>query len=277
VSLIQSATVVDGIAGAYRTASAAWLARLVPVARQTFMVLAGIEVALSGIVYGLRRQALDEAAAKFIIKLGILAGLLGAVTNSTVWLQPVLDGFAAAGETAIGANGTVNPSDVIDIGVAMAGRLLTALDAVGVLAHPATAVFAAVSALIVVIAYVLVAAQLVLALVESYVVLAAGVVFLGFAACRATAGIADGFLTHVVRLGVRIFLLYLIVSLGSELSRGWVEAISTEQLFGSGSPIGQVLGGAVIFALLAMRIPDELSSRIARHQSIGLARALGSL
>jgi P-type conjugative transfer protein TrbL len=270
-------TAIDGLSDAYRTASHAWLARLVPVAERTFTVLAGVEIALSGAIYGLRRHALDDIAARFILKFALLAGMLGVISNSAMWLQPLLVGFAAAGETAIGANGTVNPSDVIDIGVAMAGRLLTALDAVGVLAHPATAVFAAVSALIVVIAYVLVAAQLVLALVESYVVLAAGVVFLGFAACRATAGIADGFLTHVVRLGVRIFLLYLIVSLGGELSRGWVEAISTEQLFGAGSPIGQVLGGAVIFALLAMRIPDELSSLIARHQSIGLARALGSL
>jgi P-type conjugative transfer protein TrbL len=277
MTILQSAPLLDGLTDAYRTASHAWLARLVPVARGTFGVLAGIEVGLSGIVYGLRKHALDDIASRFILKFAILAGLLGVVTNSTVWLQPVVDGFAAAGERAIGATGTVNPSDVVDIGVAIAGRLLTALDAVGVLAHPATAVFAAVSALIVVVAYVLVAAQLVLALIESYVVLTAGVVFLGFAACRATAGIADGFLTHVVRLGVRIFLLYLVVSLGSELSRGWAATISADQLFGPASPIGQVLAGAIIFALLAIRIPEELANRIASHQSIGLARALGSL
>jgi type IV secretion system protein TrbL len=266
-------TAIDGLSDAYRVASHAWLARLTPVARSTFVVLAGIEVAVSGAIYGLRRQRLDDVAGRFVLKFALLAFLLGVVTNSAVWLPPIIAGFAAAGETAIGAQGTVNPSDVVDIGVAIAGKLLGALDTVGVLAHPATAVFAAISALIVVIAYVLVAAQLVLALVESYVVLTAGVVFLGFAASRATAGIADGFLTHVVRLGVRIFLLYLIVSLGSEVSRGWVDAITAEQLFGAGSPIGQVVGGAVIFALLAMRIPDELSGMIARHQSLGLARA----
>jgi type IV secretion system protein TrbL len=275
--VIQAGTIIDTLGDAYRTASHAWLARLVPVARGTFTVLAGIEVAISGCIYGLRRAALDDVAARFVLKFAILAGTLGVVTNSTMWLQPIIDGFAAAGERAVGASGTVNPSDVVDIGVAIAGRLLTALDAVGVLAHPATAVFAAVSALIVVVAYVLVAAQLVLALIESYVVLTAGVVFLGFAACRATAGIAEGFLTHVVRLGVRIFLLYLVVSLGSELSRGWVVAISADQLFGPASPIGQVLAGAIIFALLAIRIPEELANRIASHQSIGLARALGSL
>jgi type IV secretion system protein TrbL len=277
LTVLQGATVLDNLTDAYRVASHAWLARLVPVARGTFTVLAGIEVAVSGIIYGFRRQALDDVAARFVLKFALLAFLLAVVTNVTAWLPPIVGGFAAAGETAIGATGTVNPSDIVDIGVAIAGRLLTALDVVGVLAHPATAVFAAISALIVIVAYVLVAAQLVLALVESYVVLTAGVVFLGFAACRATAGIADGFLTHVVRLGVRIFLLYLIVSLGSELSRGWVATISADQLFGPASPIGQVLAGAIIFALLAVRIPDELSNRIASRQSFGLARALASL
>jgi P-type conjugative transfer protein TrbL len=275
--MMQAGPLIDSLADAYRVASHAWLARLVPVARSTFVVLAGIEVALSGIIYGLRRHALDDIAARFILRFALLAFLLAVVTNMSLWLPPVIGGFAAAGEAAIGASGTVNPSDVIDIGVAIAGRLLAALDTVGVLAHPATAVFAAVSALIVVVAYVLVAAQLVLALVESYVVLTAGVVFLGFAACRATAGIAEGFLTHVVRLGVRIFLLYLIVSLGSELSRGWIATITADQLFAPASPIGQVLGGAIIFALLAVRIPDELSNRIASHQSFGLAHALRSL
>jgi P-type conjugative transfer protein TrbL len=275
--VFQSATVLDSLSAAYRTASHAWLARLVPVARSTFSVLAGIEVCLSGLIYGLRRQSLDDIAARFILRFALLAFLLAVVTSPTYWLSPLIAGFAAAGETAIGAAGTVNPSDIVDIGVSLAGRLLGALDTVGVLTHPTMALFAAASALIIVVAYVLVAAQLVLALVESYVVLTAGVVFLGFAACRATAGIAEGFLTHVVRLGVRIFLLYLIVSLGSELSRGWIATLTADHLFEPASPIGQVLGGAIIFALLAIRIPDELSNRIAAHQSFGLARALRSL
>jgi P-type conjugative transfer protein TrbL len=273
----QSAAVLDSLTVAYRTASHAWLARLVPVARGTFTVLAGIEVAISGLIYGMRRQAMDDVAARCVLKFALLAFLLAVVTNMSAWLPPLIGGFAAAGEAAVGATGTVNPSDIVDIGVALAGRLLGALDTVGVLTHPTMALFAAASALIVVVAYVLVAAQLVLALVESYVVLTAGVVFLGFAASRATAGIAEAFLTHVVRLGVRIFLLYLIVSLGTELSRGWIATITADQLFEPASPIGQVLGGAIIFALLAIRIPDELSTRIAAHQSFGLARALRSL
>ena len=232
----QTAPLLDGFADAYRTASHAWLARLVPVARGTFTVLAGIEVALSGIIYGFRRHALDDVAARFVLKFGLLAVLLAVVTNVTAWLPPIIGGFAAAGRRPSGRPVRSIRRTSSTLASPSPGGCWRRSTLFGVLAHPATAVFAAISALIVIVAYVLVAAQLVLALVESYVVLTAGVVFLGFAACRATAGIADGFLTHVVRLGVRIFLLYLIVSLGSELSRGWIATISADQLLVPASP-----------------------------------------
>jgi P-type conjugative transfer protein TrbL len=269
--------ILDGIGNAFLSASHVWLARLVPVAQRTFAILAGIEVAISALIYGLRREALDDVAARFILKFMLLAVLLSLITSFAFWMPPFVTGFAAAGEQAIGAAGTVNPSDIIDIGVALAGKLLSALDVVGVLTNPAMAIVAALSACLVLFSYVYVAAQLVLVLVESYVVLSGGVVFLGFAAFRGTAGIAEGFLTYAVHVGVKIFLLYLMVSLGSELSRGWIDLIHAEALFGPGSPLGQVVGGAVIFALLATRIPDAGSSWIARHQRFSLSTALGGL
>ena len=269
--------VLDGIGSAYAAASHVWLARLVPVAQRTFAILAGIEVAISALLYGFRRSALDEVAARFVLKFMLLAVLLSLITSFAFWMPPFVAGFAAAGERAIGAPGTVNPSDVIDIGVALSGKLLSSLDVVGVLSNPAMAIVAGLSACLVLFAYVTVAAQLVLVLVESYVVLSGGVVFLGFAAFRGTAGIAQGFLSYAVHVGVKIFLLYLMVSLGSELSRGWIDLIRADQLFGPGSPLGQVVGGALIFAMLSTRVPEVGSSWIARRQDFSLAAALKGL
>jgi len=67
---------LDAITDAYRSASGAWLSRLMPIARRTFITLAGIEIALSGLLYGLRRHALDDIAARFVLKFALLAALL---------------------------------------------------------------------------------------------------------------------------------------------------------------------------------------------------------
>ena len=272
------APVMGAIAGGYRLASAGWLARLLPVAQRTFVVLAGIEVAISGAVYGFRRDSLDDVAGRFVLKIGFLAFLFGLISSFSLWLPPIVSGFAAAGERAIGATGTVDPSDVLDIGVSMAGLLLHALDGLGVLQHPTTAMFGALSALVVLGAYIVITSQLLITLVESYVVLTGGVVFLGLAGWRATAGYAEGFLNYAVFVGARIFLLYLVVGVGVDLSLQWLITLRENAAIDlSGTLLWQVVGGAVVFAILAVSIPHSVAARVTAHPSFGIAAALRSL
>ena len=269
--------VLDGIATQYRDASRLWRPRLVPVAQRLFMLLAGIEFAVSGAIWMLRRDSLDDIAAKFLLKFTLVAFLLALITSFTVWIPPIVNGFAAAGETAIGASGTISPSGVIDIGRETSLSILQTLDVGVMLQDPAMAVYGALSALLVGLCYIAIAAQLVLALVESYVVLGGGVLFLGFASFRGTAGFAENLIAYTFGVGVKIFLLYLIVGLGSEIARGWIPLIRSSDFFGPASPLFQIVGGAVIFAVLAIRVPNSVASRLSGSSSFGIARALRAL
>jgi type IV secretion system protein TrbL len=267
--------VLDGIANSYQVASQDWLARLTPIAQKTFVVLAAIEFAISGVIYGLRRDSLDDIAGRFILKFCLISGLLAVVTSYSYWVPPIVSGFATAGEQAIGQNGIVGPSEVVDVGASLAGNMLLSFEAGGILMHPVSTLVGGLEALIVVVAYVLIAAALIMALVESYIVVTAGVVFLGFAACRTTAGLGEGLLTSVVVLGVKIFFLYLLVAVGMTLSRAWVAqalAVSTGQL-GLGA-LSQVFGGSLVFCLLVLRLPDRAAERIGGDVSVGIAAAL---
>src|SRR5438552_12512591 len=117
--LAQSPTqrpVLDGIASQYRDASRLWRPRLLPIAQQLFMVLASLEFAVSGAIWALRRDSLDDIAAKFLLKFTLVAFLLALITSFTTWIPPIVNGFAAAGERAIGSSVTVSPSGIIDIG-----------------------------------------------------------------------------------------------------------------------------------------------------------------
>src|SRR5258708_29421068 len=78
--------VLDGIAAQYRNASRLWRPRLLPVAQQLFMVLAGIEFAVSGALWALRRDSLDDIAAKFLLKFTLVAFLLALITVFTFWI-----------------------------------------------------------------------------------------------------------------------------------------------------------------------------------------------
>lgn len=266
--------VLDGIANQYRDASRVWRPRLVPIAQQLFMLLAAIEFVISGAIWALRRDSLDDIAAKFLLKFTLIAFLLALITGFTYWIPPIVNGFAAAGERAIGSAGTISPSGIIDIGRETSLTMLQTMDVGVMLRDPAMAVYGALAALFVGLCYVAIAAQLVLVLVESYVILGGGVLFLGFAAFRGTAAFAENLVGYMFGVGIKIFLLYLIVGLGSEIARSWIPVIRSSEFFGSASPLLQVVGGALIFAVIAIRVPNSVASRLAGNSSFGIANAL---
>jgi P-type conjugative transfer protein TrbL len=270
----QNPPVLDGIANQYRDAARVWRPRLIPIAQQLFMLLASIEFAVSGMVWALRRDRLDDIAAKFLLKFTLVAFLLALITSFTFWIPPIVNGFAAAGERAIGAGGTISPSGIMDIGRESSLTILNALDIGVMLSNPAMAIYGALAALLVALAYTAIAAQLVLVLVESYVVLGGGVLFLGFAAFRGTAVFAENLIAYTFGIGIKIFLLYLIVGLGSQIARGWIPLIQSSSFFGPASPLLQVVGGSIIFAVLAIRVPNAVAARLSGSSSFGIANAL---
>ena len=271
------APVLDGIRQTYQTAATGWLPRLIPIAQRLFVLLAGIEFALSGAVWALRRENLDDIAGKFLLKFTLVAFLLTLITGFQYWLPPIVNGFAAAGEQAIGSTSTVSPSDIIDIGRENAMLVLQSLRASAILQDPAMAIYAALSAMVLALSFMAVAAQLTLVMIESYIVLGAGVLFLGFAAFRGTASFAENVIAYALHVGVKIFFLYLIVGIGTQLARSWPALIQTSNFFGPASPLFEVVGGALIFAVLSIAVPTTVAGRLATRPSIGIAHALRSL
>jgi len=211
----QGPPVLDAIRDSYHNAARAWLPRLVPVAQRLFVLLAGIEFAVSGAVWALRRESLDDVAAKFLLKFTLVAFLLALISSFQYWIPPIVNGFAAAGERAIGQSATVSPSDIIDIGRENAMTVLSTLRIGVILQDPAMAIYAALSAFLLALCFMVVAAQLTLVIIESYIVLGGGVLFLGFAAFRGTASFAENLIAYAFHVGIKIFFLSLVVGIGT--------------------------------------------------------------
>lgn len=273
----QDAPVLDALRDTYRNAARGWLARLVPIAQRLFVLLAGIEFAVSGAVWALRRDSLDDMAAKFLLKFTLVAFLLALITSFQYWIPPIINGFAAAGERAIGQSATVSPSDIIDIGRENAMVVLRTLRFGVILQDPAMAIFAALCAFVLALCFMVVAAQLTLVMIESYIVLGGGVLFLGFSAFRGTASFAENLIAYAFHIGIKIFFLYLVVGIGTEIARSWPALIRSSELFGSASPFFQVVGGALIFAILTISVPNIVAARLAGRSSIGITHALRAL
>jgi hypothetical protein len=88
--------------------------------------------------------------------------------------------------------------------------------------NPGTSLALAFAALLIVISYTLITINFIVTLVESYLVVSVGFIFLGFGGSRWTAPYTERYIGLAVSIGIKIVLLYCLISAGFDLSLGWL-------------------------------------------------------
>jgi hypothetical protein len=80
------------------------------------------------------------------------------------------------------------------------------------------AIVQSVAAFIILLTFVVTAAMLLRTLVESYLVVAGGVILLGLGANRFTGPGAEGYFGYVIRVGFRLLFFYLVLAVGAQMA-----------------------------------------------------------
>lgn len=271
---VLSAQVLDNTQTAYRNTVSTWLGPISAIARRLFVVLAAIEVAVSGTLYTLRRDSLDEMASKFLLKFIVLSLVLMLITSAGYWLKPIVNGFALAGQVGGGGVSNLGPSGIVDMGLRIAWGMIDTTGLPVSFASLETAFYALTSRLVITFSFVAVAVMVILTWVEAYVALAGGVLFLGFGGMRATAQFAENYLAFLFYIGARLFVLYLLLGVGITIMQSQITNMPPAM---TPPQMGELLAMSVIFAAITLRVPTSIASRVAGSGSFGIAQALRSL
>lgn len=260
--------ILDGIAHTFELAADTWLQELLPIALSLFFTLAVIQIAWSATWWTLvRRQGGEEILVLLLRQVFAVAVLFTIIDSSPFIVTWIIASFEKAGIVAGGVD-TINPSSIATGGFLLALSLLDGLTGVGVL-NPITAPMILFTCLVLVVTYAWMAGVLLVALVESYVVLGGGYIMLGFAGARFTAGLADAFLAYTVRVGVKLFTIYLLLGAAGSLSAQWANLLNSVELTSPG-PLFEVVGGALMLALVVTRVPTLASQMLGSFQGFGL-------
>lgn len=260
----QTAGILDNIAQSYKTAATGWTGTLLGYANRLFMLLAIIELAWSFAVWALEKneyQSFIAAVAKKIMWVGIFYALL---LNGPTWIPAIIDSFVDAGSAASGSGG-LSPSEVFTTGLDNAATMLDGIKNLSLLDDFASIVIAGLSAIVIVLAFAVIAGQLLVALVESYIAISAGLLFLGFGGSRWTTDFVQKFIGYAVATGVKLFMLLLIIGIGNAQAVGWKTMLATIGTPGAAvfNIILTVLGGSILLAFMAIQIPAMAASMLA--------------
>src|ERR1700720_4008282 len=180
----QGPTSVNGpssILDEYKGLQNGWITKLLGAAQRLFFLLAGIEVAWSFTLLAIEKadfQALTAAIVRKIMWIGIFYAILlyGVTPGGGGWIPAIMDSFHILGQNA-SAVGPLGPSAIVGFGVNMCVDLLYSLKGADFLTSFASSLALVFCAVIIFVAYLAIAIQFVVAMVESYLVIGAGAIF----------------------------------------------------------------------------------------------------
>jgi type IV secretion system protein TrbL len=252
----------------YKGLQNGWITKLLGAAQRLFFLLAGIEVAWSFTLLAIEKadfQALTATIVRKIMWIGIFYAILlyGVTPGGGGWIPAIMDSFHILfhilGQNASSV-GPLGPSAIVGFGVNMSVDLLYSLKGADFLTSFASSMALVFCAVVIFIAYLAIAIQFVVAMVESYLVIGAGVIFLGFGGSRWTAAYVERYIAYAVSVGMKILVLYLLVGAGMTVSQGWILVAQNAATSTDPARTGFDLAAAAVMFLCVCWMSPKISS-----------------
>ena len=260
----------------YRAVRGTWLTVAAGYANRLFGLLALIEFAWTGAMLVLERTDLQGWTAALIRKMMFIGAFFALLNFGADWIPRIIESFQIVGQSASGLP-SLAPTDVLVRGLNIAGNLLSGAANSGWMGSFGTALALVFAALLAFLAFLGLTVQLVVTLVESYLVVGAGFIFLGFGGSRWTAPYVERFIAFAVSTGVKVMVLYLLLGAGMALTNTW-EAAATA-VPGSPSPAVDALdiaASAVILLMICWNVPKLAASILGGSPSFTGGDAVGT-
>ena len=299
---------LDEIPQVFAWAAGQWIDPITRVAKALFFILASIEIVWAGIIWVLSREQTGSIMSTLFRKMFILMFFYWVLLNGFPLMINMINNFFVHTAADVGglAFKNLSPAGVAMVGVNAFTATMGA--SFGLDLKLFIAMFFIM--LIVLLAFFMMAAQLIIAIIEAYIMLSAGLLFLGFAGSNFTKTYAEKYLGLAFGTGVKLFFTYLIVGLGYAITSGWVSdfkamAEASSQSHSALNTVGRfvvnngilgyffktdgglnenmmMLGGVVmlcvslILAYLSMTIPKRAESLMSGGPNMGLGETIGA-
>jgi type IV secretion system protein TrbL len=244
------ATSLDTVLDAFQASAGTFASKLAGLGMRLLLILAGIELVLILVEHAIKGSSLDEVVATVVRFVLITGFFIAFLNNNQTWAQAIIDSFRDAGFQASGVQGT-GPSQLFNAGWNVATAIFKAGTNNGISINGiVVSLTYVVLAIVEIIVFSVMAAHFCMALIESYLAIGAGTLLLGFGGSRLTSGIAIGYIRYVVSVGVRLFVVELVIGIMINIAPTLVTSL--DQTIGSAFDI---LGVSILLFVLSAEVP----------------------
>jgi type IV secretion system protein TrbL len=281
-SISDAAVFLDHVASAFQSGTMKWQATITLYAESLFWKLVMIDFTWTTIVWVKDRKEIGELLMGYVGKILTIGFFWMALEMGSTWVPAIIGSFVQIGkDTAFGADSTATVGTLDSIlfaGFDYCKAMISALMAETHWYNPIDRLCMLVSliptATIVSLGFALIAGQVLVALIESYIAISAGIILLGFGGSRWTSDIASSYLKFAVGTGVKLMLCYLIVGLGFNV---FVSAIPSKIVSGEFLQyMFTIIPMTLIYVYLVFNIPGLASSMMSGSPNMSLGGMAGA-
>lgn len=254
---------MNGLLDLIQHSAGQWEGRLKGFAIRLFWLLAVIQLIWTFFPLVFKQADFGEIVGellRFILVIGFFYALL---LNASEWAELIVKSFRQAGAAAINQGSEMRPGDIFGVAVELANTI-SDVDTW----NPVTAFVVGLAGVIVLICFTFIAAFMGLTIIESYVVINASVLFMGFGASQWTRDFAIVILRYAVAVGAKLFVLTLLVGLIIDSAKLWQAAYNHNN-----ASMLTMVGLAFVCAYLSKTIPELIGGLISGTSSGGGAVA----
>ncbi len=286
----QTTHILTSIQNDFIGSMGGWLSHATAAAQDLFTYLAVFELMWVGIQWALKRPEPHELIGSLAVKIAFFALFyFGVIGMAPHWIPLLLHMFQRAGLVVTGMSGTsanaLTPADPS----AIFGESWTAIQQLGAavtgqlsLMHPIDdtimGLSAVASAIIFVLAYALLAFEALIINIEASVILGAGVFMLAFAGSNWTTTFSEKYLSYVFSIGVKYFVLTVILALGADLPteiQHVFHAMNAQGGYGWITPI-EASFMTLVYGVVGLSAPGIAGSMLSGSPSLSTGSFMGA-
>jgi P-type conjugative transfer protein TrbL len=243
---------LDNLLAKYKSAGQRWEAAIYTAAVHLFWILAGISLFWTGAWMAIKQADLVEIVAelcRFIMVTGLFFWLL---LNGTSFAAMIIASLRQLGGEATGTNGFLEPGAILTVGFKIFQQTVSHIN----LLEMQASMVPFVMAVVILIVLTLVTVNVVLLLVAAWIVVYAGLIFLGFGGCRWTSDMAVAYYRTILGIGVMLLTMELLIGIGTTFVQDLVDSI------GQGlnpATMAVIMAASVILLVMSHRLPPMVA------------------
>jgi type IV secretion system protein TrbL len=191
--------VVDTLLNKYKSAGETWASSIQSASTNLFWLLATISLGWTCISMAVKQSDLVEIVAelcRFIMVTGLFFWLL---TNGPTFANDIIHSLWQVGGQASGSGNAIYPMALINLGMQV---FVQEIGQINILMPAATGIPGALAVIILIVCG-LIACNMILLLCAAWIVVYAGLIFLGFGGCRWTSDMAINYYNNLLAPQVR--------------------------------------------------------------------------